>query len=365
MQSMEEKQRERAAALLMARFNNSSIDLSQYAAEDEAGFMREVCDEALKVPAIEREAIIVEQLEDLQSSEVSVMLGDIHPAWMVDILSQESPRVVGILLRYLPSQHSRYVLEHLPRRIKDNLPHILDAFAVPDRVQRIVRRIFERNFVRNTGSGVLDELNFENITSLSMPDLETLFRDLGVHELAIALRSMHKSALRVIYNRLEFTDSKALHARIADLRGIDGVLERDARFSILEMSFEKSKPSEMIREIGIQAFAKSLLPEHMHMIKVLKQKLPPHLAYLLLRDTDIYLPNNHPHLVALRQKEILLRVGALSQVGKIDAGWIAILPEEIRNDSRLSAESTDLILREGESGSEDEISSEKEPVIAV
>ncbi|MBI2343185.1 MAG: hypothetical protein HYV02_02430 [Deltaproteobacteria bacterium] len=286
---------------------------------------------------------IAEGLAGLQAAEEVVILNDIHPAWLVELLATESPRVIGLLLRFLPSRHARYLLDHLPPHIRERLPHIVDAFAVSETIVRIVRRRFESHFLPIAPTEELAEFDCRALHRLTLDDITTLLYDLGVHELAMAFRHIAQPALRLLLNRLSFHDAQRLVQRIASLGRIDPTLERDARYTILNMSLEGSDPETLIREIGVQAFVKALLPQHLPMVYALRQKLPPVLAYLLQRDTDMHLPNNQPVLAALRQHQILLRVASLSRDERIDVRWWRALPEVLRGDPALIEEGTQRI----------------------
>lgn len=332
MEILENHFRERALALLIVRAAGASTPdarLTDYgpAAEAEAIAAR-VAVLAAATPD-ERAEAVVDQLAGLRAAESVVLMSEIHPGWLTDILAQESPRVVGLLLRYLPSQHARAVLEQLPPGLRNRLPHIVDAFAVSDTIQRIVRRRFESRFLPVRPRTTLDQFTFATLDALSIQEWQVLLHDLGIHEMALALGTLNRAAVRVIFNRLDFADAKALHARLAAVQSADPRLARDARYCLLELSLEASTPSQLLREIGIQALARALALHDLPMLARIKQKLPPAQACLLGRDADMALPNAHAQLTGLRQREILLRIGVLSREGLIDARYHRLLSPEL------------------------------------
>lgn len=343
--------RERAVACLIAKHGGrtpSTQALVNYGPAEEAVSMQRRLEKLAALTGDERAAAVAEQLAGLRAAEDVVRLSEIHPSWLVDILVHETPRVIGLLLRFLPSRHARFILDHLPRALKEHLPHVVDAFAVPEQILRIVRRRFERHFLPMHGLEDIDQFDSHTIHALSMDDLVTLFHDLGIQELAMAFCRVSRTALRVLFNRLKFDEAKALLTQIESLRSLDPYVEQDAKYSILEMSLEGRDPETMIREIGIQAFAKSLLPTQLPMVALLKQKLPPALAYLLQRDADIHVPTNDRTLATARQRLALIRVGTLAREAKIDPKWWRLLPETVRQDPMLVQEATVQIRNEHE-----------------
>lgn len=322
--------REQAAALMIARHAIDAAQAQQWCAFANDKLLLSRVTALLQLSPEVRSQQIAEQLARLQTAEQVVLMSEIHPSWLVDLLRHESPRVIGVLLRLLPSRHARFVVEHLPAHVRERLPHVIEAFVVDDQVLRIVRRRFEANFLAVPSSAHIEELTFATLFALTHEELCALFHDLGVQELAMALGRLEPSALRVLLNRLEFSDAKALRHRMAHLGDIDPFLTREAQYSILELSLEKAEPSTLLQEIGIQAFAKALEPAHLGMVACLRQKLPPPLAYLLQREVDMQLPNHTVERVRARQAIVMQRVGCLIRENIIDAKWWRALPVEVR-----------------------------------
>jgi hypothetical protein len=340
--------RERTVACFIARAAPpdaamSASTLPAYGPVAEEASLRERLAPFDALEGEERETAITEAMDGVRTAEEVVLLGEIHPSWLVDILVHESPRVVGLLMRFLPSQHARYILEHLPRTLRERLPQIVDAFAVSDQILRIVRRRFEAHFLPMRPLTEIKEFTIDQLHYVAMDDLLVVLHDIGLHELAMAFRGISHSTLRVLLNRLPFDEAKALVKRIESLGKIDAAMERDARFAILEMSFEGSQPETLLREVGLQALSKALGPQHLEMVALLRQKLPPALAYLLQRDAEIHIPHNHAEVAAQRRHQILLRVGALAREGHIEPKWLRLLPEVVQHDPHLVEDGTQRI----------------------
>lgn len=275
-------------------------------------------DDISGVPEAERLSYTTERLRSFLAREKFVDLSDIHPSWLVEVLSKESPRIVGIILRYLPSKQVRYIIEHLPKRIKQRLPQLLEAFAVPAPILNIIKERFERQFLSPHISRDFDEFEFQNISCLKNTDLEVLFRDLGIHELAMALKGVDRRSLNILFNRLSIDEARNLQQRIRSLVDISPSLLRDAKYTVLEMNITETDSDDLLVEIGLNAFARSLDADDIDIFPLIKQKLEPRLGYTLKRYIDRHVGSNFASVIDKRKELILLRLEALARAGSID-----------------------------------------------
>lgn len=294
--------------------------LAEFGPETEKDIFEDVVEELLNVSDLDRTSEIEERIKGLVSSEEFYGLAEIHPAWLVDILSKETPRVIGIIMRYLPSNHVRYILSHLPRRITSAMPQIVDAFSVPTPILTVIRGIFERHFIPMHTSKNIKEFSFQNLYYLKAEELETLIKDLGIQELAMAIEGVEPRTLNVLLNRLTMKEATALKSRITALKSVDAALTKEAKYTILEMSLEEMDAPVLITEIGLNALAKAFSEDDLEILPLLRQKLSPRLGYILKRYIDLHRANPSSTSV-LRQTVVLARLSALSQNGAIDEQW--------------------------------------------
>lgn len=271
---------------------------------------------------------IPHQLKALFSQETFSGIAEIHPAWLVEALKKESPRVIGVILRHLPSKHVRYLLEHLPKRTVMQLPKLIEAFYVPQEILELVRLRFERHFVPMRISHQLERFSFEHLYFLKTEELESLFYDLGLSELALSLQESSRKIWKIILNRFSIPDAKEILHRIKEFGVEEKWLAKDARYSILELKGKEMGAKSFLIEVGVIALAKAFSGEDIPVFECLRQKLSPENAYLLKRylDEQILRPKT---LKGMRRKEwILKHVRNLSQKGKIDVLWQESLKNE-------------------------------------
>lgn len=306
------------ACLAAAHHSGDAAALSMFASVSEEADLVQATEEIAGIPAGERQDYIVNRLKSLVARDGFTGLSDIHPAWLVEVLSKESPRIIGIILRYLPSKQVRYIIEHLPKRIKHRLPQLIDAFAVPTPILEVIKERFERQFVSFRGSRDFDSFEFENITFLKSADLEALFRDLGIHELAMALKGVDRQSLNILFNRLSIDEARSLQQRIRSIVDMPASILNDAKYTVLEMSISETDSNNLLIDIGLDAFARTLAPQDMDMFPLIWQKLEPRLAYTLKRYIDQHAGSNTAGIIGRRKEIILGRVEALAKAGTID-----------------------------------------------
>lgn len=230
-----------------------------------------------------QEEFLKQRLKALRASETFMGLSEIHPAWLIDLLKKESPRVVGVILRHLPSRQSRYLLEHLPKRLVMELPKLIESFYVANEILDVVRMKIESHFIPMPLSHQIETFSFEHLYYLKIEELELLFEELGLSELSLALVGASKKILKIILNRFDFQSAKEISSRVKSYQTEDKESIRDARYSVFSLGGFDLGPKRFIKEMGILALAKAFSVEEQNISHRLKQKLSPENAYLLKR----------------------------------------------------------------------------------
>lgn len=264
-----------------------------------------------ETPAAEVE-VARDALTKAVRAEESAALHDVHPEWLLRILERESPRVIAILLRYIPSHQSRYVVDRLPARIKDRMPHYVDAFSVPTPIVQIIRRRFEAHF-ESGATGSMADSAFARVTGLGYDDLPKFFRDLGLHEIALAFGDADARSIQILMKRLPAADARRLEERMHHLGDAPARLSRDAKFTILDIDVESVPADQFLFEVGLRAFAKACGQNESHVIRALSLKLEPRVGEWLMAQTTRKAGGGE--LGGMRQEMILTRLETLSRAG--------------------------------------------------
>ena len=308
------------SALAVRRDGQAATEILDYMSERD----RPSCEELIiRFEAQPDRDLVLEQLiRQLVASERFSSLAEVHPAWIMEFLKGEPPRVVGLILRSLPSNHVRYLLEHLPPMLRERIPNMVESFAVDPQVLAVIRRSFERNFLPMRVSRQVASPGFEHLYFLKGSELNELIRDLGIFEMAIALSGMSRKALHMIYNRLDLKDAKRLKRRIDGLAGISTELYRQARFNLLEIEGRHEGSEKMLRAVGLAGLASAAGSEYGEMISLLMQKLEPADSYLLKRFIDERKKRANRVVCYERQMLVLNLIAELADDGRIGHEWV-------------------------------------------
>lgn len=313
------------AAIALLREGAKARLLADHLGEAEGAPFSELAQRLAKKEDLAQEMALL--LQKMAASERFSTLAEVHPAWMLERLKEETPRVVGIILRSLPSRHVRYLLEHMPPPMKQALPNMVESFSVEAPILEVVRQRFERHFLSMRMPHQAGAIAFEQLYYLRTEELEALIRDLGLTELAIALALFTGRALRAVCHRLDLKDAKRLQKRIHEVEEVSPRLAREARSAILAVEEDRLGPDRMLLRIGLASLA-SAVGEEGDLLRLTMQRLEPATAYLLKRFVEERRGRHESALVAERRALVLVHVERLSREGGIDPSWASLFSSE-------------------------------------
>ena len=311
---------ETIVCLLLRENHEEATRLASYLGSKESETFRDLIESLQSLDVVAR-------LKALAAREEFSGIASVHPAWLVEALKKESPRVIGVILRHLPSKHVRYLLDHLPKRLVLKLPKLVEAFFVPNDILNVIRRRFERHFVAMPSSSRVECFEFKHLIFLSIEELETLLRDLGLTEVALSLVGASLKIVKTVVNRFDTDDAKTILERQRRFQGEESWLLKEARYSILESGESRLGADGFLTALGLQVLAKSFGPKEMF-FETLKQKLSPDRAAILKRGIDERRDGFHALQAKRRQECILKHVKDLCDRAKINQMWLEALNRE-------------------------------------
>ncbi|MFH1829444.1 MAG: hypothetical protein ABH871_01540 [Pseudomonadota bacterium] len=324
--SLQSNIRRRAfSALAVRRDGENAKSLLDYMSERESSACEDLIERFEK--QVDRDQALEQMIRQMVASERFSSLAEVHPAWILEALKAEPPRVVGLILRSLPSNHVRYLLEHLPPMLRERIPNMVESFAVDPMVLEVIRRRFEANFKPMRVSRLVVHPGFEYLYFLRREELSELVRDIGLWEMAIALSGMSQKALHMIFNRLDLKDAKRLKRYIDGMKRISTELYRQARFNLLEIEGQHEGSERMLFSIGLVALACAAGENDKPFLELLMQKLEPGDGYLLKRFMDERRRRINEAVATERQTLILRLVAQLASDGRISAEWRRFSPD--------------------------------------
>lgn len=222
----------------------------------------------------------VMQIKKLLLKREFADLQNIHPEWILHFLKDESVRVIGIILRYLPSRQVRYIIQNLPKDKRENLPHMIESFAVSPQILELIRQKFLNKFIfASNGKDKIVHI-FE---SLSGQEMDAILRELGIIELALSLSDISKSYLKIIYNRLKFSDAKKLKARLVEFGSEPDQIRRQARLELLSLNLKEEGENNLVHEMGINFLSQLISDLKQNQMDVIVQRLSLKEGYKLSR----------------------------------------------------------------------------------
>jgi hypothetical protein len=308
------------AALAVRRDGEAAFALLDYLSSRDRSSCEELITRFEAEP--DRDLVLERLIRQLIASERFSSLAEVHPAWILEHLKGEPPRVVGLILRSLPSTHVRFLLKELPPMLRERIPNMVESFAVDPNVLGVIRRRFEKHFLPMRVSRQVEHPGFEHLHFLKGDELSELIRELGILELAIALSGMSSKALHMIYNRLELKDAKRLKRRIDGLSGVSTELYRQARMNLLEIEGKHEGSDRMLTAVGLVALACAGGGDGNEALKLVMQKLAPADGYLLKRFMD-QRGKRSVRPIAHERRDLVLKVIAeISSEGRINRQWV-------------------------------------------
>lgn len=200
-------------------------------------------------------------------------LADVHSDWLVDVLLNESPMMISTVLRYLPAERAKYILEHLPKRLVESLPSLVETYNVPQGLVKILKAKFEDIFTLHKERPEKQSLQFEHLCLLSADQLQAVFMELGYREIAMGLRSLPKQAQKIVLERLLPKDQFHVETYIKETDKIGSQRFKKAQIHLVSQEQDSSQPEEFVFGLGILILAKSVLLKDEADLKVVKHKL--------------------------------------------------------------------------------------------
>lgn len=261
----------------------------------------------LSLPREERKKKIFKELKQLMHAEKVHPLGEIHPGWFLQVIKNESPKTIGLILRYLPGDKVTYILENLSEDLKKKLPKLNEAKKLPDDLMELIRERFESQFLTYKLPKKSSEISIQDLYFIKTDFLLAFFRDLGIQQLANAFKGLDKVALKAMLNRLIIKDAKELQTRIKNLDKVSKRDLNDAQILIIDLPLDRIEPQALFLEVGMAFFARAISQDQIDFAKSLQFKLPPKYGYLLKRYVEGGLANHKPRLTESARRQILAR----------------------------------------------------------
>ena len=236
-------------------------------------------------------AQVLKQLKD--DWEVTVF-SDLDPSWFVEFLRDETPPIIRIILLNLPLERQKRVIRAMNENLARQVREYKSKSKPNPEVLRVIKNLFENRFPFLPKPEVKAGFELQNLYALPVEKLVLLFRQVGLSQLALALKTVNKAALRAILHRLSVQDARLLQGCMKEMEGMDTKAKIDAQLNILSMQIEGISPDHLFLELGFQVFSKAVTKELLPYLEVLPYKFPTKQGYLLKRYLEQNVAKNDP-----------------------------------------------------------------------
>ncbi len=121
--------------------------LLKYLPEEDASYLEKQIEDLSQLPAKKRFDMVLSSVKKyLFAGEYAGIKLD-NADVILDILKNESPRTIALMLRYMPEEISRRILQELPPKIKKRLPGVSSLADVPKEVINHIRFSFKKVYI--------------------------------------------------------------------------------------------------------------------------------------------------------------------------------------------------------------------------
>lgn len=305
---------QKAFFLLALRYRGAGAPgLFDFFSGDQAGEMRRLAGEIdLSHRAESLREAFTRELKKIGRLREPAYLKDLHNEWLVETLKWESPSVISLILRYLPADRVRAVLELLPHKDVEKLPALSRSFKVPALLVEAIRERFEAYFRYPRVPDPKNPFAFESLCFLSAANLARLFFELGYQEIALGLVTLPAKTQAMILGRLLPEDRLRVEYYLekgASQAGSQRV--RRAQVHVISKEVDPRRPKFFVKELGFLIFAKAMLPKDLADLEIIKKKFSLHEAMVLQRLVEKNLDKNNEASVLSYREDVIRTLKAI------------------------------------------------------
>ncbi len=204
------------------------------------------------LPEENREAWRERRLEKARARGHSNRLDEnLNPSQIVEVLTREPKTVQMLILRNLPSDLSRRISLYLDLSYLPAEKSAKNAPRISEEIVALVRQKFLANFIALEDVYEPDELD-----RLSVDEVESFIRRLGLREVAIACRGINsKETLAAFLNRFDDEDVREIALYITELDKIRPFWVAQADALVRKSWNADLPPAKVIKKIGFKLLA--------------------------------------------------------------------------------------------------------------
>lgn len=287
-------------AILLEKQN--AAQLWDYLPAQDQALINEAWQEIEALDQRKKKELVIRELKSLSSSGYSQVLSRVHPDWLVASLSSETPRMIATILRYLPAQQVRLILDRLPPEKVEQLPPLSETFSLNPELAQVLKKKFETHLEASLKPVTSGEDSYLN---LNFQRLHDFLIEVGLRELALAFSSLDAKMVSLIQSRLDPENSQRLKLHLNRLAKTPVERLRRAQSNLLAVDFSGDDHQGFLVELGLFLLSKTIVTKDQEkIIEQLKTKLSFKEQDRLKAALEKNQPLNSPRSVKGYQEEL-------------------------------------------------------------
>ena len=245
----------------------------------------------------------LKELKKFERSFHRTYLPDVHNDWILEKLKQESPHAISAILRYLPADRVKQILNLLPNDILAQLPKMNESYAIAEPLAENIKNRFEGYFSHDRIYDQSVPFDFNTVMHLKPTVLKNLFLELGYFEIAMGLKLLPSKTQDLVLGKLLPKDRLVVERAMLDLKNTSEARHKKAQVHII--SQDVGSIDTFVQEIGFLIFAKSVLIDTIKDVDVICHKLSYSEGTSLKKHVDVQLKQNSSATVVAYREELL------------------------------------------------------------
>lgn len=257
----------------------------------------------------------IARIQQLVRLENFSLLREIHPGWFLEKMGQ-APRILSALKTYLSEEQNEYLLHHLSPgdRVLFHQTAELDP-ALRDQIRSLVEaRLGVSGPIRVSG-----EFCLQHLVLMKEPDLRTLYRELGLREIAKAFSEVDPKVLKTFLSRFSVATVQEIRWRLEQASTVSAQERTQAQSQLVALSLNPVPTERFFDEIGCSVLARAIAPAEREAFEIIPLRMKPEEGYRFKRMMNENVI--HPDEVVRAQQQVLKAVMDLAEQGGIQKFW--------------------------------------------
>lgn len=308
--------RERAFFLVALKYRPRDVDgLLRFLPKTQQDKMRSLYDQLKVHDPGSVQWVAAGELRKLGGPGSRTYLSEVHTDWILELLICESPHMIATILRYLPAERIRPILERLPAETLAAMPRVADTYAIPAELVALLRQKFESQFTTDRTLAPGEELDFSHLALLRADEVKRVLLETGYREIALALKSLPDKARQIVLDRLSISDRRHVALYLKHKNDAAPQRIKRAQTHLVSPEINTRDPERFVEELGFLILAKALLPADQEALTMIKHKMSQEEARILEKIVARYIHSNTEAGVVAYREDVLMALKQILGVG--------------------------------------------------